>query len=224
MPDSPRTAQERYNEVAAAPSDIQLHLPRIRREARGTVLELGVRGGSSTVALLAGLEERGGKLWSVDVDPASASVFPDHAQWCFVLADSRDVRPVVDAGLPDELDVLFIDTLHTYEQVRDELAVWGDRVGEGGVILFHDTDSYPPIRKAIAEWCKSRNVPYEFRGRSNGLGVAYPGAGPLVGIRMLIRRETHLIRFWGVFGLRWLARLPRRVARRTRRILLSQRH
>lgn len=222
MPDSPRTAQERYQEVAAAPSDIQRHLSRLRREAHGTVLELGVRGGSSTVALLAGLEERGGMLWSVDVDPASAAVFPDHAQWCFVLADSRDEGPVVEAGLPDELDVLFIDTIHTYEQVRDELAVWGDRVVDGGLILFHDTDSYPPIRRAISEWCKSRSVPFEFRGESNGLGVAYPGGGVLVGVRTWIRREAHLIRFWAVFGLTWLVRLPRRIARRTKRMLASR--
>jgi hypothetical protein len=221
MPASPGSAQERYREVAAAPSDIQRHLPRLRREARGTVLELGVRGGSSTVALLAGLEERGGMLWSVDVEPASAAVFPDHAQWRFVLADSRDERSVIDAGLPDELDVVFIDTIHTYEQVRDELAVWGDRVVPGGMILFHDTDSYPPIRRAISEWCKSRSVPFEFRGGSNGLGVAYPGRGALFGIWTWIRRETHLIWFWADFGLTWLVRLPRRIARRARRMLVS---
>lgn len=221
MSDASRTAQERYPEVAAAPSDIQQHLPRLRKEAHGTVLELGVRGGSSTVALLAGLEERGGVLWSVDIDPASAAIFADHAQWRFVLADSRDERPVVDAGLPSELDVLFIDTLHTYEQVRDELAVWGDRVAPGGVILFHDTDSYPPIRRAISEWCKSRRVPFEFRGGSNGLGVAYPGRGALFGIGRWIRRETHVIWFWAVFGLAWFVRLPRRVARRAKRMLVS---
>lgn len=220
MPDSPRTAQERYPEVAAALSDIQRHLPRLRQEARGTVLELGVRGGSSTVALLAGLEERGGVLWSVDVDPASAAVFSGHDQWRFVVADSRDERSVGDAGLPDELDVLFIDTLHTYEQVRDELAVWGDRVVPGGVILFHDTDSYPPIRRAISEWCKSRSVPFEFRGGSNGLGVAYPGRSGLVGIRTWIRRETHLIWFSAVFGLTWLVRLPSRIVRRAKRMLV----
>ena len=223
MPDPPNAARERYPEVAAATSDIQRHLPRLRQEARGTVLELGVRGGSSTVALLAGLEERGGTLWSVDVDPESAAVFPGHAQWRFVLADSRDERPLADAGLPDELDVLFIDTLHTYEQVRDELEVWGDRVVDGGVILFHDTDSYPEIRRAISEWCKARGVPFEFKGRSNGLGVAYPGRGVLVGIRTRIRRDAHLTVFWVVFGVTWLVRLPRRIVRRTRRMLASQR-
>jgi hypothetical protein len=89
------------------------------------------------------------------------------------------------------------------------------------VILFHDTDSYPPIRRAISEWCKSRSVPFEFTGGSNGLGAAYPGAGALVGIRTWIRRELHLIAFWGAFGLTWLVRLPRRIARRAKRMLVS---
>jgi hypothetical protein len=89
------------------------------------------------------------------------------------------------------------------------------------VILFHDTDSYPSIRHAISEWCKSRSVPFEFRGASNGLGVAYPGRGALFGVPTWIRRETHLIWFWTIFGLTWLVRLPRRIARRARRMLVS---
>src|SRR5439155_721353 len=64
-----------------------------------------------------------------------------------------------------------------YEQVRDELDVWGDRVAAGGVVLFHDTDSFPDIRRAIDEWCSSRGVPYRYLGGSNGLGIAYPGRG-----------------------------------------------
>jgi hypothetical protein len=223
MPDSPRAAQERYDEVAATPSDIQLHLPRLRREARGTVLELGVRGGNSTVALLAGLEERGGTLWSVDIDPASAAVFAGHAQWRFILADSRDESAVVGAGVPDELDVLFVDTDHTYEQVRDELAIWGDKVVDGGLILFHDTDTFPAIRPAISEWCGRRRVPFELVGGSNGLGIAYPGRGVAVGIRKRIRRDRHLFRLWAVRCSKWLGRLPRRIVRRARRMLASHR-
>jgi hypothetical protein len=174
------------------------------------------------VALLAGLEERGGTLWSVDVDPASADVFPNHPQWRFVLADSRDADALSDAGLPDELDVLFVDTLHTYEQVRDELAIWGDRVVDDGVIMFHDTDTYPVIRKAISEWCKPRHVPFEFIGGSSGLGIAYPGRGAMVGFRMRIRRGLHLIVWFVSVCVMWLVRLPRRIVRRTRRMLASR--
>jgi Methyltransferase domain len=183
------------------------------------VLELGVRGGNSTVALLAGLEERGGTLWSVDIDPACAEVFAGHPQWRFVLADSRDESAVVGAGLPAEVDVLFIDTIHTFEQVRDELDLWGDRVRQGGVIFFHDTDPFPDIRRAISAWCRQRRIPYEFVGRSNGLGVAYPGGGSSLRALLALRRGLRL----AGRDLRGGLRLARRAARRARNIVLSLR-
>lgn len=209
------SAQQRYADVAAVPSDIQAHLPRLRSEARGTVLELGVRGGNSTAALLAGVEAHGGAVWSVDVDDASASIFDGHPQWRFVLADSRDVAAVEAHGLTGELDVLFVDTLHTYEQVRGELRAWGDRVRAGGVLLFHDTDSFPEIRRAIAEWCREHAVAYEFLGGSNGLGVAYPGRSRAVRRRLALRRAA-----WRTGrAVHAAARLPGRLRRRLRRVL-----
>lgn len=191
------SARDAFVREVAEPSDIQAHLPHLRRAAHGEVLELGVRGGRSTVALLAGLEERGGRLWSVDVDSECGRIFPNHAQWRFVCADSCDVAALDAAGLPAAIDILFVDTIHTYERVRDELRAWGDRVRPGGGILFHDTDSYPEIRPAIAEWCHARSIPYEFRRGSNGLGIAYPGRGRafamLVASRQAIRRARILI-------------------------------
>ena len=219
MTSSLAPAQRRYEHVARAPSDIQSHLPRLRQEARGTVLELGVRGGNSTAALLAGVEERGGTLWSVDVDPASASIFAGHPQWRFVRADSRDVAALESRGLPRELDVLFVDTLHTYEQVRDELRAWGDRVRPGGVLLFHDTDSYSEIRRAIARWCRSRRVAYEFLAGSNGLGVAYPGRSRAFRRRLTLRRA----RWRASCAVDAMPRLPGRVVRRLRRELRLRR-
>jgi Methyltransferase domain len=186
------------------------------------VLELGVRGGNSTGALLAGIEEHGGTLWSIDIDPASGEIFAGHPQWRFVLTDSRDVHALAAAGLPAMLDVLFFDTIHTYEQVRDELAAWGDRVRRGGLILFHDTDTYPEIRTAITEWCKPRRVSYEFLRRSNGLGVAYPGCGRLFGAWLLAVRTGRGLRWGFPSAASWLARLPKRVVRRMARAVRSR--
>jgi SAM-dependent methyltransferase len=220
------SAASRYPAVIGAWSDIQDHIPRLRSEARGTVLELGVRGGISTTALLAGVEERGGVVWSVDIDPASAAIFEGHAQWRFALADSRDVDAVSALGLERPLDVLFVDTIHTYEQVRDELGAWGEWVRPGGVILFHDTDSYPEIRRAISEWCRPRKVPYEFLGGSYGLGVAYPGAGRLARYGFAVKRAAW--HSWRAtlaavsFALAAI-RFPGRVARRLRREVTRRR-
>jgi len=214
------TAAAMYPAVAGVWSDIQEHLPRLRAEAHGTVLELGTRGGVSTTALLAGVEERGGIVWSVDVEASSAEIFPGHPQWRFVLTDSRDVETLVSYGLKPPLDVLFIDTIHTFEQVREELQAWGDWVRPGGLILFHDTDSYPEIRRAISQWCKPRKVPYEFLGGSHGLGVAYPGADWLKRYRLVVRRAAfHSWRGTLAAGrfVQAVARFPGRVIRKLRR-------
>jgi hypothetical protein len=207
------SAAARYDDVAGTSSDIQAHLPFLRAAARGIVLELGVRGGNSTCAFLAGVEERGGIVWSVDVDERSAGVFQGHSQWRFVLADSRDVDALAAAGLEAPIDVLFVDTIHTYEQVRDELAVWGGRVRPGGLVLFHDTDTYPEIRRAIAEWCRPRHIPYEFRGGSSGLGIAHPGGDRGLRARLAVKRA-----FWHAWRAAFATlRIPVRVGRRVRR-------
>jgi hypothetical protein len=210
-------ARERFESALQEPSDIRDHLPRMRREAQGSVLELGVRSGNSTAALLAGVEDRGGTVWSIDVDADCQYVFAGHPQWRFVLADSRDARTIVAHGLPAELDVLFVDTIHTYAQVRDELEVWGDCVRSGGLILVHDTDSSPEIRDAISQWCRARKVPFEFRGRSNGLGLAYPGRSRLFGAWLACararRRGVALIARTGI-RIATAAKGPARRARR----------
>ena len=115
-----------------------------------------------------------------------------------------------------------MDTLHTYEQVRDELDVWGDRVAAGGVVLFHDTDSFPDIRRAIDEWCSSRGVPYRYLGGSNGLGIAYPGRGRVHAALLGSGNGLRVVRERVARGVTWVARLPRRVARRLLRGLRSR--
>jgi dolichyl-phosphate-mannose--protein O-mannosyl transferase len=42
----------------------------------------------------------------------------------------------------EETDLLFIDTLHTYAQLRGELAKHADRIRKNGVIILHDTVTY----------------------------------------------------------------------------------
>jgi hypothetical protein len=176
-------AADSYGERVRVFSDIQRHLPRLRREARGAVLELGVRGGNSTAALLAGVEDRGGTVWSVDVDPVCAQVFAGHPQWRFACADSRDVDAVLAVGLPDQLDLLFIDTLHEYDQVTSELELWAPRVRAGGRILLHDAEVAPGVWRGVADYSRANQLPYRLVHGSNGLGVVYPGGG--AGLRLL---------------------------------------
>jgi len=165
--------------LSRAPSDrrdypnIKDHLPRLEQAAKGNVLELGSRDGASTASFLAGVEKKGGFVWSVDVDPQWAGAWQGHSQWQFILADSCDVEKIDAAGLKGvQLDLLFIDTEHTYEQASKELALWADRVAPTGQIILHDTAEFPGVRRAIEEWMAKRTgVTVDFLNNCNGLAV-----------------------------------------------------
>jgi predicted O-methyltransferase YrrM len=151
-------------------SDVQSHLTTLFDCAHGAVLELGVRAGISTTALLAGVEAHGGHVWSVDRDDC-APVWAGHAQWSFIQADSLDEARII---VPAVLDVLWIDTEHTEERTIAELRAWGGHVRPGGVILLHDTDdssTYPGVRNAISVYCSTRNLTPLYMPGSYGLGV-----------------------------------------------------
>jgi predicted O-methyltransferase YrrM len=171
----------------AATSDIGGHLIYLHQRAAALphckALELGVRGGCSTAAFLAGVEDSDGHLWSVDIanpDPP-ANGWRDNPRWTFHLGDDL-ILGDTDL-LPAVVDLLFIDTSHRYQHTLDELTLYGPRVRTGGVILLHDTElevapaSYSeedrgfPVRRAVQEWCQRQFLTPEFRDGSNGLGV-----------------------------------------------------
>ena len=150
-------------------SDIQHHLPLLFSLAKGHVVELGTRSGVSTAALLAGVERHGGKVTSIDVDPQSAQVALGHPQWTFLNASSTDLTTRGKAGGP--IDLLLIDTLHTYGHVTAELEVWASAMQLGGTIAVHDTETFPGVRVAIEEFCQAKAWPVTFVRPCNGMGV-----------------------------------------------------
>lgn len=171
-------ALERYQYWLEHWSDVQTHLPTLFEAACGNVLELGVRAGVSTSALLAGVEAHGGHVWSVDRDDCSP-VFAGHPQWTFIQADSLDSATIeggvwqgsAPVALPEYYDLLFIDTEHTEERTIAELRTWGPRAK---LIMLHDTDdssTYPGVRNAMAAYCEDTGRKATFHEGSYGLGV-----------------------------------------------------
>jgi hypothetical protein len=185
------SANDSYERRRTEKSDIRRHLPRLREAAHGTVLELGVRGGNSTAALLAGVETRGGILWSVDVDSSCGDVFAGHPQWRFVCASSLDEATIHDAGLGEHIDVLFVDTLHTFDHVKAELETWVPKVRTGGRILVHDVESFPEVWSAVEVFARERGMTSERVYRSSGLGILYPGARRWIRMRTAARQPLH---------------------------------
>lgn len=169
-------------------SDIVDHLPRLHAEASRPgvkVIELGVRSGNSTAAFLAAADACDGHVWSVDTDWAS---LPEEwyrsGRWSYVIGDDCD--PTVVAGLPDGVDVVFIDTSHHYAHTLRELAVYVPKVRPGGVVLLHDTeldapyaapadDPVFPVAAAIRRYTGERGLTVEWVEGCYGLGVIHIG-------------------------------------------------
>jgi hypothetical protein len=144
------SARTKYEYHLKEWSDIQGHLPKLFEAAHGNCLEIGTRTGLSTSALLAGIEEMGGHLWSVDIN--DCPVFVGHPNWTFVHADSIKDVDFLKNILPESLDVLFVDGDHTYEGALADLNNFGPMAK---LIFVHDTQApdYPGVRKAVDEYC-----------------------------------------------------------------------
>lgn len=49
--------------------------------------------------------------------------------------------------------MIFLDAMHTYEDVRDDIRRWMPRLRRGGLMVFHDYghDDFPGVRQAVDE-------------------------------------------------------------------------
>ena len=179
-------ADKWFRKLSTTPSDINEHLPTLRRYAErcDVVVELGVRYIVSTWAFVAAKPK---KLISVDIvdpdtHPAGKGCRLEHVQQAcretgtdfqFLLEDSRY------ADLPEH-DLLFIDTIHNYAVLKEELRIQSPKTRN--YIILHDTVAFgyrnevgrgPGINKAIKEFLAA-NADWQVREvfpNNNGLTV-----------------------------------------------------
>jgi cephalosporin hydroxylase len=143
------TSQElrEIREFASAPSDIDEHLELIFTETLllepKLIVELGVRGGTSTFVFERAANLCGASIVSVDIDDCS-SVSP-HPRWHFFQGDDvqfADVFPEFcrQRNLPPSVDLLFIDTSHYYDHTVQEIAAWFPHLSSRAKVMLHDTN------------------------------------------------------------------------------------
>ena len=157
-------------------SDIYAHVPTlymiaVENRCR-TILELGTRAGVSTQAFLAAAKETGGHVYSVDVDPcyeAKEKIAQLGLEMYWTFTQANDMKVPWDKPL----DLLFIDTLHTYDQATAELAKYGPYVRSGGVVIMHDFQN-SGVRKAAEDYALGNPKIRLYRyWNNNGLAVMF---------------------------------------------------
>lgn len=127
-----------YKHYCGTPSDIHEHLPTLFALASEVkhVTEMGTRAVVSTWALLMGRPE---VLRCYDIhrneaiEQALMAAESAKIDMKFIEADVLDVTI-------EETDMLFIDTLHIYSQLKRELAMHAGKVRK--YIVFHDVVTY----------------------------------------------------------------------------------
>jgi|GEM_PF-1651637 len=166
---------DEYRRLLSAPTDIQNHLPRLRSLASQceSVVEFGTRTAVSTTAILHGQPR---KFTAYDINRSDRAVWlrevSGRTHYRFVTADTRQIEI-------EPCDLLFIDTLHVYEQLSAELALHADKVRSR--IAMHDTVTFGTsgevpgskgLRPAIQEFLAKGGWSVESEyADSNGLTV-----------------------------------------------------
>jgi hypothetical protein len=137
------------NELYNTPSDINEHIPTIIKYGSEckTITEMGVRGIFSTWGWLASGPERlicydlhDPAKWGGDIQSVYDTAEAYGLNFKFEIADvlKLEIEPV---------DLLFIDTWHAYDQLREELKLHAGRVNK--YICFHDTTSYEFVDESL---------------------------------------------------------------------------
>lgn len=173
--------QEIGERAACRYTDISDHLVTLYAEALSVnpslIVELGVREGESTFAF-----ERAARLSNahlVSVDLNDCTIRSSYPKWSFVKQDD-----IIFAGqfpdwcssqkIPPDIDVLFIDTSHLYENTLEELRVWMPYLSAKGKIILHDTNMKKIYRRADGSlylgWDNARGV---IRALEETLGVRF---------------------------------------------------
>lgn len=154
------SVQDGYRDRLARWSDIQEYLPFLYGQARGrknpVILELGARRANSTLAFLAATNGSG-QVWSSDIDDIlkykdGIGPWRKTPNWTFVCGD--DMSAEVQEILPAEVDILFIDTSHEYEQTARELTL--ALTLKPARIVMHDY-VMEPVARAAGEFCAREN-------------------------------------------------------------------
>ena len=211
---SPGQGATLYDSAAACP-------------AGGLIVEIGSFRGRSTIVLATAADP---SVQVVAIDPHAGNdrgpqeiegfedeAADDHAVFTANLAAAgvtdrvRHVREFSDAALDvveGDIDVLYIDGAHRYAPALADIRAWGDRVGDGGTLLIHDSFSSIGVTLAILRSLVfGSRFRYVGRARSMTIYRADLESGPVARAKNAARQLAQLPWFVKNVGLKVLISL-----------------
>jgi hypothetical protein len=175
-----KTLEKIYNHHCQTYSDIQEHLPTIKKytEECDHIIEMGVRYVVSTYAFMMGKPKR---MISYDILPVEnfdidrndlkKLALDNDIDFDFIVADTTKIEI-------EETDLLFIDTWHVYQQLIVELTKHGNKSRK--YIIMHDTTKFGEmgecgegdgLMRAINEFLNDNNHWYVHEKFENNNGL-----------------------------------------------------
>ena len=100
-----------------------------------SILELGVQKGISTNYFLEVCEKNNGKLYSVDIDDCSK--VSNNPRWKFIHSRDDDFDKIFNL-IPNQVDIIYIDSLHEAYHVEKLIYNYYPKLKEGGYIFIDD--------------------------------------------------------------------------------------
>jgi hypothetical protein len=156
--------EQKVNELHITPSDINEHIPAIIKYGSKceTITEMGVRGIFSTWGWLACAPKKlicydihDPSKWGGDIQSVYDTAQAYNLNFEFKIADVLKIEI-------EETDLLFIDTWHAYDQLKQELELHSNKAKK--YICFHDTTSYEFVDE-------SKGHENTWNGQSSGKGI-----------------------------------------------------
>jgi predicted O-methyltransferase YrrM len=169
-------AEPGFHPMGSEPDTGEFIAALIRMVRPRAVLELGTHRGHTTLHLIQAMASQPDTVTTVDCHDSRSPVlrrFDD--RYTFILGDDRAVLP----ALTRKFDFIYLDTLHTFEHTRDELAVIQAHQPDA-LLALHDPISHPGVARAIAEQAAHYDAVtlptpvIETAWRMNGLAVMCP--------------------------------------------------
>lgn len=132
--------------------DMMYHVHTIHAIARGinakTIVDLGVRNGQATRALLLSAKENNGRVFSVDTDDCNHACPAEYKNnWLFYQMTTDQFYNDVVSPKNTEIDLLMIDSDHSYEQSKIDFENYSKHVRVNGIVLLHDVYPAKECRK-----------------------------------------------------------------------------